>query len=369
MLDVSLLRFSVLVAALAGVAFGASAAHAEPVEVSLDYQLDPGSLACPGAAELRKEITRQLGRNPFREEGAPHRLLVRVFATGSGIGGRVEWRDQNDRWEGERTFSTRRDNCAGMIRALALATAIQIRLLEGQEQAVAPGPMAESPPLPARTAEVAEAPAVTAVIAEPVSAAPPAPRPPPPRAVASVEEAAPIVAPAAGPAVALEVGAGVVEDTSHGPLFALPRIALSLGQPSALQLRLAASGLGPSTTVSNGAGSARLDRLIVVLGVVHFFRADRLLQPLLSAGIGWQRLQVQGLSAMPDLAAAHDGQVSSGLATVGGGLACTLVRGLSLLVEVEGILFRPSASVEVGAPKTSLNGTAVFARGGLLARF
>ena len=366
----SLLRTSVLVAALAGaVASRAGLARAEPVEVSLDYQLDPASLACPSATELRKEITRQLGRNPFRDEGAPHRLLVRVFATGSGIGGRVEWRDQSDRWEGERTFSTRRDNCGGMTRAMALATAIQIRLLEGQEHATAVAPVTESLPLPLHNPEVAEVPAVTAVTVDPPVPAPPPPPPPPPPPAPSVEEPPPVVTASSEAAVSLEVGAGVVQDTGNGPLFTLPRLALSLGRPSTVQLRLAASGLGPGTQVGNMAGSAQLDRLIVVLGVVHFFRTDHLLQPLLSAGLGWQRLHVQGTSAMPQLAAAHEGQISSGLATVGGGLAYTLVRGLSLLVEVEGMLFRPSASVAVGFPKTSLNGAAVFARGGLLARF
>jgi len=366
---VCLLRLSLLVTALAWAAtFGAGAAQAEPVEVSLDYQLDPSSLACPGAAELRKEITRQLGRNPFREEGASHRLVVRVFSTASGVGGHVEWRDQSDRWEGERTFSTRRDNCGGMIRAMALATAIQIRLLEGQDQPTAPGPIAEAQPLARRTAEVAEVPAAVTA-AEPLSVVPPAPRPPPPRPVASVEGPAPIVTPASGAAVALEVGAGIVEDTGHGPLFTLPRLAVSLGRPSAVQLRLAASGLGPGAQVSSVAGSARLDRLLVILGVVHFFRTEHLLQPLLSAGIGWQRLHVQGTSAMPELTAAHEGQISSGLITLSGGVALTLVRGLSLLVEVEGILLRPSPSVQVGAASTNLNGAAVFARGGLLARF
>jgi hypothetical protein len=101
---------------------GASPAHARPeILVSLDYQTDPTLLACPAAVDFRKEIARQLGHDPFRES-APRRMVVRLYASGARMAGRVEWRDASDQWEGERTFSSRSESCAEMARAMARAS-------------------------------------------------------------------------------------------------------------------------------------------------------------------------------------------------------------------------------------------------------
>ena len=316
----------------------------EQVFVSLDFATDPALPECPTAAEFRRDVVRQLGHDPFREE-APRRLVVRLTASGTRTGGRVEWRDAHDEWEGERTFSSRNESCAQVARAMALATAIQIQLLARLGASAPPKPAVE-PPTPAE-----ERPPV--VPAPTVTAAPPAP-------AAAAKE----------PALALDVGAGVIGDLGDSPAFVLPRLAVSLGRPSALGVRLAVSGLGPSADVSRPDGVATIDRFLMTLELVRYFRSGRIVQPLAAVGAGWQDVRAHGTSAMPSLGASHAGQAFSAVVTASGGLAFALATRLSLLVELQALLFRPAMSVEVGSAQAAhLDGASIYAHGGLLARF
>jgi len=330
----------------------ASPAHAAgEVLVSLDYGAAPGLVACPGAADFRKAVARQLGYDPFRDD-APRRIVVRLDATGTRMGGRVEWRDANDQWEGERTFSSRHETCAEMARAMALATAIQIQLLAFKDE----GALTAAKPLP-----------------EPEP--PPPPRPAPPEAAGAaaipvIERAPPVAPPAREPRIAVEMGAGLIRDAGQSPTFPVLRFALSLGRPSAIGVRLQVSGLGPEVQVTRMEGSARLDRLVMTLELIRYFRSSRRIQPLVAAGLGWQDLSVQGRSMMPAIAAAHEGQVFSAVAAASGGLAFVVATRIAVVVEVEALLFRPSVTVQVGSSSAaSLNGGALFAHGGVLARF
>jgi hypothetical protein len=319
------------------------------VLVSLDYGTDPALAACPSAVDFRREIVRQLGHDPFRDP-APRRVLVRLYATGARMGGRVEWRDAHDEWEGERTFSSRNEGCAQMARAMALATAIQIQLLDRINGGAPPKLTAEAKP-PSPAVEGVKPPVVPPAPA----AAPPAPLPvPAPRE----------------PRIAVEVGAGVLSDLGDSPTMVLPRVAVSLGRPSAIGLRLAASGLGPGADVNRPQGSAQIDRLLMTLELVRFFRPGRMVQPSLAAGAGWQDVRVRGTSAMPSLAQAHAGQAFSGVLSAGGGLAFALASRLFAVVEAEALLFRPSVTVQVGSAEAAhLDGAALCLQGGLLARF
>ncbi len=315
--------------------------------VSLDYQTDPALPGCPSAADFRKAIVRQLGHDPFRDN-APRRMLVRLYPTGARMGGRVEWRDASDQWEGERTFSSRNESCADMARAMALATAIQIDLLAIPEQAPPERPPVEAKPVVPRVVETK-----------------PTVAPPAPPMVAEVPAPAP--APRA-PRIAVEVGVGALQDFGDAPLFVVPRVALSLGRPSAIGVRLALDGLGPAADVTRADGSAQIDRFLMTLELVRFFRSARTLQPVVAVGAGWQDVGAKGSSA--DAAKDHQGRVFSGLVTASGGLAVALAPQLSVVVEVEALLFWPSVTVEVGSAQAAhLDGAAVFAHGGLLARF
>jgi hypothetical protein len=328
-------------AALSGTA--GRAVGAEAMSVSLDYEVAPPLADCPSAADFRREVARQLGRDPFRDAGS-RRLLVRLYTADGRLGGRIEWRDPQGEWEGERTFSSKNESCAAMARAIGLATAIQIELLATLGGAPAPEP---EPP------DVVE------------EEAPPSPV----RAVVQSAELGRPVTPAE-PLFAVSLGVGAVRDFGDAPGFAVPSVALALGRPHVLAVRLTASGLGPGADVSGLEGSAALDRFLGTLEVLRSFRRDGRIQPLLAAGVGVQDVEIRGTSAMPSLAAAHAGHRVSGLVTAGGGVGFALARRLSLLLEGDALFFRPSVTVKVGATTAAyMDGVALFIHGGLLARF
>lgn len=313
---------------------------AEQILVSLDYEADHGA-ACPTAGDFQKAIRGYLRWDPFRQP-AQRRIVIRIHAGAGRLEGQVQWRDASDQWEGERTFSSASETCAKMSRAMALATAIQIELLASIAQGEAPAP--EHP------VEVLDEPAATYRVL-----APEPPSPSPPRQ----------------PRVAVEASVGVIRDAGDGPLFAAPRLAVTLGRPSSLALRLTASGFGPNAEVKRADGAAEIGRLIATVEVTRFFRPERRLQPLVALGAGVQDLHVHGISGMPALAAAHDGRVFSGMLVAGGGLAVMLGSRLFFVLEADLILFRPSMRVSIGSSVEAahLDGAALFANGGVLARF
>jgi hypothetical protein len=309
------------------------------VLVSLDYQVDSALTGCPGAAEFRAAVARQLGQDPFRDE-APRRMVVRLNASGTRIEGRIEWRDASDQLEGERTFSARNETCVQMARAMSLATAIQIQLLALAE------PLGEAEP--------------------PAAEAPPAEPEAPP--IAPIITIAPRVAPE--PGFGLEAGLGVMKDLGGSPATVAPRIAVTVGRPSAIGLRFAASGFGPTSEVSAAEGSAQIDRIVLTLQLIHFFRGRHRAQPFLALGGGWQQVRVHGVSLDASLGRAHDGQSSAFLAVAGGGVALSFARGLYALLEVGGTLYRPDVIIQIGSTDAArFGGEGVLAHGGLLARF
>ena len=317
--------------------------------MSLDYQTDPALAGCPSPADFRKAIVRQLGHDPFRDN-APRRMLVRLYPTGARMGGRVEWRDANDQWEGERTFSSRNESCAEMARAMALATAIQIDLLAIPDQAPLEKPAVEAKPPAAKLAEAKPA------------VAPPAPagRGRNARAPAGSRKSR------ASPS---RSGWGRFRISGTLRLFVLPRIAVSVGRLSVIGVRLALSGLGPGADVTRTDGVAQMNRFVMTLELVRLFRAGRMLQPLLAVGAGWQDVGVKGISA--DVSRDHEGQAVSGL--VHGERRFGLRRsrrGSRSSSRSRRLLFWPSVTVEVGSSQAAhLDGAALFAHGGLLARF
>jgi hypothetical protein len=332
----------VLELALATLMVARPARAAAEVLVSLDYQADLALGDCPSAVDFERQVVRQLGRDPFRESASRH-LVVRLFQAGPRFSGRVEWRDANDEWEGERTFASRKESCGDLARAMALATAIQIQLLAHQEAGAPEQPALEANPPP---------PVVEAKQ--------------PPRAVVVT----PPPAPPREPLVAVDIGVGAIQDLGDSPAFVLPRLAVTLGRPSAFDLRLAASGLGPGAQVSRSEGSAQITRFLMTLEVTRFFRAGRSVQPMLAAGVGWQEVSAQGTSAMPSVAPAHDARAFTGIVAAGGGLAFALASRLAAVVEADALLFRPAVTVEIGSSQAAhLDGATLFVHGGLLARF
>jgi hypothetical protein len=336
-------RSAVLAAAALLIGTAGQAVAAPEMSVSLDYGAAPDLTDCPSAADFRKEVVRQLRRDPFRDDGS-RRLVVRLYVVEGKLGGRIEWRDPRGEWEGERTFSSRNESCAAMARAIELATAIQVELLATL------GGIPEPAPEPAEPEE----------------------EEPPPSPVRAVVQSAQLVKPIVPPEpfFGVSLGIGAVRDFGDAPGFALPSLALVVGRPHALAVRLTASGLGPGTEVSGLEGTAALDRFLATLDVVRLFRRESRIQPLAAVGVGLQEVQIRGTSAMPSLAAAHAGHRISGLLTAGGGVGFALTRRLSLLLEGDALFFRPAVTVKVGSSTAAyLDGVALFVHGGLLARF
>lgn len=320
-------------------------ARADDVLISLDYRADGAVPECPDASQFRAQIVRHLGHDPFREQ-APHRLIARVTLAAGRLQGQVEWRDANDQWEGERTFLSRNDSCDQMVRAMALATAIQIQLLG----------LAKS--------GTAEPPVIDALPAEPLPPPPPPPPPPPVVVVAPPP-------PPPEPWVGVEAGFSVTSDRGDAPALMAPRIAVSIGRPSKLVLRVTASGFGPPVEISRPEGTAQLDRIRMTFEVGHYFRSRRRVQPFVTLGGGWQEIRVHGTSVMPMLGPAHDGQAFSGLIAGGGGVAVSFASGLFVVLEAQATLYWPQLMVQIGQATSAarFEGQGLLAHGGILARF
>jgi hypothetical protein len=344
---------------LAMIAGGAAARARGTADVVLDYETDRALPGCPGAAAFKDEIARQLGHDPFRGNGA-RRITVRLQADHPGVSGRIEWRDASGEVRGERKFWSRNETCAQLAHAIALVTAIQIQLLETGDEGRESAP-ASTPAPPAANPAAASPPSPEA----PSPRAPPAATPPP-----RAEATAAMAPPPREPWVAVDAGAGVLQDLGDGPAMVVPRIAVSVGRPSSFGVRLAASGLGPGADVTRAEGVAHLDRFFMTLQVVRSFRIGRTIEPSVGLGAGWQDVHVHGISAMPSLAQGHDAHAASWVVAASGGAAFALAPRLAVAVEAEALLYRPAVTVQVASTKAAtLDGAALVVHGGLLARF
>jgi len=192
------------------------------------------------------------------------------------------------------------------------------------------------------------------------------PSPPAPAAVpATVEKPA---APRA-PRLALGVAVGQVRDFGDAPAFWAPQIAATYGDPARLGVRLSASGLGPGTSVTATAGSARLERAMVTLGLVHAFRSEQTLQPLVGIAGGVHYFSAHGIAASSSLTA-HDLGAVSALATVSAGVAVAIGRRVAVAVEADLMMLWPTVAVRIGdAQVAAIDRFALFTHGGLLATF
>jgi len=187
----------------------------------------------------------------------------------------------------------------------------------------------------------------------------------PPAPPATVEKPA---APRA-PWLALGVAVGQVRDFGDAPAFWVPQIVATYGNPARVGLRLSASGFGPGTGVTATAGSARLERAMVTLGVVHSFRSDRVLQPLIGIAGGAHYLSVHGIAVSSSLQA-HDRGAVSALATVSAGVAVALGRRIAVVVEADLMVLSPTVAVRVyDAQVARIDRFSLFTHGGLLATF
>jgi len=222
--------------------FGAPAgARAAPFTVVLGYEATAG---CPGANEFQELVKARLGYDPFADRSSNH-AFVRIVPRGESLTGTIEWRDTTGRWLGDQEVPLAGPDCRRLVRTVALALTVQIRLL-----ASAQSPSAE------KTAPPSTGPPVEAAL--PQSPVPvPAPPPPPPLVPAPV-----VTAPRTEPRPAvrapwprLDIGAGsaIALGMSNGPVF-LGRVLGTLGwQSASLELAFEAS-LPATSRRADGAG-------------------------------------------------------------------------------------------------------------------
>jgi len=98
--------------------------EAGPLVVALEY----GAVSeCPDATDFKAIVVGRLGYDAFRE-GVPDRVFVQIEAQGPAYEGRIEWRDAEGKWAGDRSFPSRSADCRDLVRAMAFTLALQIQL-------------------------------------------------------------------------------------------------------------------------------------------------------------------------------------------------------------------------------------------------
>jgi hypothetical protein len=103
--------------------------------VALDYASAPD---CPDEGVFRAVVSGRLDYDAF-SNGASTRVLVHVAAQGRTYEGTIEWRDAAGKWQGDRTFPSRSNDCRELVRAMGFALALQIQLLTSAD----PAPVAD----------------------------------------------------------------------------------------------------------------------------------------------------------------------------------------------------------------------------------
>ena len=223
--------------------------EAGPLVVALEY----GAAAdCPDASDFKAIVIGRLGYDAFRE-GVPDRVFVQITPQGPAYEGRIEWRDAEGRWAGDRSFPSRSADCRDLARAMAFALALQIQL---SARASAPPDSGAPPAESARAAETAAPPPAPPAITPPSNEQPGVPAP------TQVEEA-PDRHPR--PALAIGVGALLGFGVSSSPV-PFGRLFGSITWPR-WSLELAAELGWPSTVRrADGAGFSHQELLLGLAG-------------------------------------------------------------------------------------------------------
>jgi hypothetical protein len=222
-----------------------------PLSVAFEYAAVPD---CPEASEFKAIVIGRLGYDPFRE-GAPPHVSVQIDARAPAFEGRIEWRDADGNWAGDRTFPSRSNDCRELARAMAFALALQIQLSASTR--APPGSIATPPAEASRTAEAQAPPPAPPAIPEAPSKQPDVP------AVSQVA-----AAPYRGPRSMLAVGAGAsVGFGVSSSALPLGRVFGSIAWPHG-SLELAAEVGLPTTErrADDGAGFSQQELLLGVAG-------------------------------------------------------------------------------------------------------
>jgi hypothetical protein len=167
--------------------------------------------------------------------------------------------------------------------------------------------------------------------------------------------------------LALAVSVGMLRDLGDAPPFWAPHIAAAYGASASIAVRLAASGLGPGASVSASGGTAHMQRAMLTIGLVRWFRPDRMVQPMLGLAAGVHHLSAHGVSAsLP----AHDRSAFAALAAASAGLAIALGPRLAVTAETDALFLWPAVTVRIDTTDAAtFNRPSLFIRVGLRATF
>lgn len=185
--------------AIACAALVASRAIAAPAPSRLSFAREVGAERCPDESALRAEVAARLGADPFVAV-ADREVVARIDRQGGRLHGLVELRTSG-RVQGSRDLAIDSEDCAELVRAMALALAIALDP-EHADTSATPPPATPSPaPLPVTPPPAAPAPRPTAAPSRP-------PEPPGPRVVPEVG-ASVAIATGLAPSTAIGFGAFV----------------------------------------------------------------------------------------------------------------------------------------------------------------
>jgi len=245
-------------------------AGAGPLAVALEYTAAPG---CLSVSEFKAIAVGRLGYDAFRED-ATERVVAQIESHGPSFEGRIEWRNAEGKWAGDRVFPSRSAECRELARAMAFALALQIQLLA--KTAAPPPPATTTATETDRTAETPAAPpappAISGTTTRPDASHVPPARPPTITPSPSGQSSVPSVGDVAkstdrSTPSTLAVGAGALVGfgLSSKPV-ALGRLLGSIAWPH-WSLELAADVGWPSTVRrADGAGFSQQELLMGIAG-------------------------------------------------------------------------------------------------------
>lgn len=126
---------------------GSGPARANP-SAKLVFARGRGTEACPSEADFRAAVAARVGYDPFFP-WARRTVTTRIDASGDGFRARMEVLDEDGTLLGEKTFVSRDDDCAEVVRTLALAVSLAIDIADARPAATEAEPPRQVPSEPA----------------------------------------------------------------------------------------------------------------------------------------------------------------------------------------------------------------------------
>ena len=116
-------------------------------------------------------------------------------------------------------------------------------------------------------------------------------------------------------------------------------------------------------------GTTRIETAMATLGLVQWFRADRIVQPMIGLAAGVHYLNVHGAPRL-ETQPAYDPNAFSALVTASLGIGFALSPRLAIVAEADGMFAWPAADVKIDPEiVATFGGPSLFTHAGLLATF